>query len=204
MTTSSDPDEIRAEIEETRARLSDDVDRLGESASPKNVARRQVDKAKDAAGSFKTSITDAVMGKADDAQGGLSDARGALSDQAASAKQTLSEAPARAKSKTRGNPLAAGLIAFGAGLLISGLIPSSQKEQEAVGRLQDKAEPLKEQASQAVSELAAGLKEPAQQAVESVKETATVGAENVKAEGSGAADDVRQQVQDSKENVQNA
>ena len=40
MTTSSDPDEIRAEIEQTRARLSDDVDRLGESAAPKNVARR--------------------------------------------------------------------------------------------------------------------------------------------------------------------
>ena len=58
MTTSSDPDEIRAEIEETRARLSDDVDRLGESASPKNVARRQVDKAKEAAGSFKDSITE--------------------------------------------------------------------------------------------------------------------------------------------------
>jgi hypothetical protein len=204
MTTSSDPDEIRAEIEETRARLSDDVDRLGESASPKNVARRQVDRAKETAGSVKDSITDAVMGKAADAQGGLSDGRGALSDQAASTKQTLTETPARARSKTRGNPLAAGLIAFGAGLLISGLIPSSQKEQEAVGRLQDKAEPLKEQASQAVTELAAGLKEPAQQAVDSVKETATVGAENVKAEGSGAADDIQQQVQDSKEHVQNA
>ena len=69
--------------------------------------------------------------------------------------------------------MAAGLIAFGAGLLVSSLIPSSQKEQEAVGRLQEKAEPLKEQVSQAASGLAAGLKEPTQQAVESVKETAS-------------------------------
>ena len=38
----------------------------------------------------------------------------------------------------------------------------------------------------------------------SVKETAAQGAENVKSEGSGAADDVRSQVQDSKQNVQNA
>lgn len=204
MTTSSDPDVIRAEIEETRTRLSDDVDRLGESANPKNVARRQVDRAKEAAGSIKDSITDAVMGKADDAQGALSDARDALSDRASSATQTLTNAPARTRSKTRGNPLAAGMIAFGAGLLISGLIPSSQKEQEVVGRLQEKAEPLKEQASQAVSELAAGLKEPALQAVESVKDTATQGVENVKAEGSNAAADVRSQVHDSKENVQNA
>jgi uncharacterized protein YjbJ (UPF0337 family) len=204
MTTSSDPDEIRAEIEQTRAQLSEDVDRLGESAAPKNVARRQVDRAKEAAVSLKDSITDSVMGKADDVGTGLSDAQGALSDRAASAKDTLSGVPDSTRARTRGNPLAAGLIAFGAGLLISSLIPSSQKEQEAVGRLQEKAEPLKEQISQAASDLAAGLKEPTQQAVDSVKETATQAADNVKAEGSGAAGDVRQQVQDSKENVQNA
>ena len=201
MTTSSDPDEIRAEIEQTRARLSDDVDRLGESASPTNVARRQVDKVKDAAGSIKDSITDTVMGRDDDQH---NDGPGVFSDRASSAKQTLSDVPGRARYKTRGNPLAAGLIAFGAGLLVSGLIPSSQQEQEAIGRLQDKAEPLKDHASQAVSELAAGLKEPAQRAVESVKDTVAQGAENVQAEGADAADDVRFQVQESKENVQHA
>ncbi len=204
MTTSSDPDEIRAEIEQTRARLSDDVDRLGESASPKNVARRQVDRAKQTAGSVRDSITDAVMGTSDNARDALSGGQGALGDRAASAKATVSNVPDSTRSKTRGNPLAAGLIAFGAGLLIAGLIPSSQTEQDAIGQLQKKAEPLKEQASQAVSELASGLKEPAQHAVESVKETTTQAADNVKSEGSGAAEDVRSQVQDSKENVQNA
>ena len=197
MTTSSDPDEIRAEIEQTRARLSDDVDRLGESAAPKNVARRQVDRAKEAAVSLKDSVTESVMGRADDAQG-------VLSDRVGSARDSLSGVPDSTRARTRGNPLAAGLIAFGAGLLVSSLIPSSQREQEAVGRLQEKAEPLKEQVSQAASGLAAGLKEPAQQAVESVKETASQAAENVRVEGSGAADDVRQQVRDSKDNVQNA
>jgi hypothetical protein len=204
MTTSSDPDEIRAEIEQTRAQLSEDVDRLGESAAPKNVARRQVDKAKEAAVSLKDSITDSVMGKADDVGGGLPDPQAALSDRAASVKETLSGVPHSTRARTRGNPLAAGLIAFGAGLLISSLIPSSQKEQEAVERLQEKAGPLKEQVSQAASGLAAGLKEPAQHAVESVKDTAAQAGDNVKAEGSAAADEVRQQVQDSKENVQNA
>jgi hypothetical protein len=46
MTTSNDPDEIRADIERTRAALSDDVDDLAESVKPKNVAQRQVDKVK--------------------------------------------------------------------------------------------------------------------------------------------------------------
>ena len=48
MTTSNDPDEIRAEIEYTRAALSDDVDALADTANPKKIAQRQVDKAKDA------------------------------------------------------------------------------------------------------------------------------------------------------------
>jgi len=52
MTTSNDPDEIRADTERTHATLSDDVD-LAESVRPKNVAQRQVDKVKEAASSVK-------------------------------------------------------------------------------------------------------------------------------------------------------
>ena len=35
MTTSNDPDEIRADIERTRATLSDDVDDLAEASGPR-------------------------------------------------------------------------------------------------------------------------------------------------------------------------
>jgi len=62
MTTSNDPDEIRAEIEYTRAALSDDVDALADTANPKKIAQRQVDKAKDAV----VGVKDRVMGTADD------------------------------------------------------------------------------------------------------------------------------------------
>ena len=41
------------------------------------------------------------------------------------------------KRKTQGNPLAAGVIAFGLGMLVSSLIPSAEKERDAVSRLQD-------------------------------------------------------------------
>ena len=58
MTISNDPDEIRADIQRTRATLSNDVDELTESVKPQSVARRQVDKVKDAVGSAK----DRVMG----------------------------------------------------------------------------------------------------------------------------------------------
>ena len=156
MTTSNDPDEIRADIERTRAALSDDVDDLAESVKPKNVAGRQVDKVKEAASNIK----ERVMGSDDDdvstgAVGTVSDktssakdavadrayaAKDAVADRAYTAKDTVSEkasgarevvrqAPRRMKRRAQGNPLAAGLVAFGLGMLVSSLIPSSEKER---------------------------------------------------------------------------
>lgn len=202
MSTSNDPDEIRAEIERTRESVSDDVNRLADAAKPSNIARRQVDKAKDAA----LHVKDTVMGSASDATDAVGDT---LHDKASSARDTAATArdaaqrtPRALRAKTRGNPLAAGVIAFGAGLLISSLIPSSQREQEAVSSLQENLEPLKENATGAVREVAENLREPAQQAVASVKETATDAVDQVKQEGSTATDDVRSQVTDSTSAVQ--
>ena len=56
----SDPDQIRADIERTRARLSNDVNTLSDTVNPKNVARRQADRAKGAISGVK----DKVMGTA--------------------------------------------------------------------------------------------------------------------------------------------
>ena len=47
MTESNDPDQIRADIERTRAELSHNVDTLGDTVNPRNIASRQVDKVKD-------------------------------------------------------------------------------------------------------------------------------------------------------------
>jgi Protein of unknown function (DUF3618) len=207
MTTSNDPDEIRAEIERTRAALSDDVDDLAESVKPQNVAGRQVGKVKEAASSVK----ERVMGSDDDDYDGS--AVGTVGDKAYSAKDTVGEktseageavrrAPRRMRRRAQGNPLAAGMIAFGLGMLVSSLIPSTEKEREAVSQLQDNLEPVKEKASEVAQDMAENLRQPAQQAGESVKAAATEGVENVKQEGHSAAADVKDQAQASKETVQ--
>ena len=207
MTTSNDPDEIRADIERTRAALSDDVDDLAESVKPKNVAGRQVGKVKEGASNIK----DRVMGSDDDDYDGS--AVGTVGDKAYAAKDTVGEkaseageavrqAPRRMRRKAQGNPLAAGMIAFGLGMLVSSLIPSTEKEREAVSQLQDNLEPVKEKASEVAQDMAENLKQPAQQAGESVKAAATEGVENVKQEGHSAAADVKDQAQASKETVQ--
>jgi Protein of unknown function (DUF3618) len=207
VTTSNDPDEIRADIERTRAALSDDVDDLAESVKPKNVAGRQADKVKEAASNIK----DRVMGSDDDDYSGS--AVGTVGDKASSAKDTVSEkasdareavrqAPRRMRRKAQGNPLAAGVIAFGLGMLVSSLIPSSEKEREAVSQLQENLEPVKEKATEVAKEVGESLKPAAQQAAESVKTTAQEGAEHVMQEGQSAAQDVKDQAQESKQTVQ--
>ena len=218
MTTSNDPDEIRADIERTRAALSDDVDDLAESVKPTNVAGRQVGKVKEAASNIK----DRVMGSDDDDYHGsavgtvgdkASSAKDVVADKAYAAKDTVSEkaseageavrqAPRRMKRKAQGNPLAAGMIAFGLGMLVSSLIPSTEKEREAVSQLQENLEPVKEKASEVAQDMAENLKQPAQEAAESVKTTAQGGVDNVKQEGQSAAADVKDQTQASKETVQ--
>jgi hypothetical protein len=157
MTTSNHPDEIRADIEPTRATSSDDVDDLAESAKPQAVGRRQVDKVKDSVGGVK----DRVMGSDEDDSGALgtvtdkaSAAKDAVADKAYAAKDTVSEkaseareavreVPTTVKRKAQGNPLAAGVIAFGLGMLVSSLIPSSEKERQAVSQLHENLKPVK-------------------------------------------------------------
>jgi ElaB/YqjD/DUF883 family membrane-anchored ribosome-binding protein len=218
MTTSNDPDEIRADIERTRAALSDNVDDLAESVKPKNVAGRQVGKVKEAASNLK----DRVMGPDDDdysssAVGTVGDkassAKDAVADRAYAVKDTVSEgaseardavrqAPRRMKRRAQGNPLAAGMIAFGLGMLVSSLIPSTEKEREAVSQLQENLEPVKEKASEVAQDMAENLRQPAQEAAESVKAASTEGVESVKEEGQSAATEVKDQAQASKETVQ--
>lgn len=108
---SNDPDQIRAQIEATRSDLSSNVNALTESVKPGNVARRQVGKVGDTFSSLK----EQVMGS-DNASGSATDAKPQL--------RTPSGTSAAAQ-KTRGNPLAAGVIAFGAGLLLGSLLPTS-------------------------------------------------------------------------------
>ncbi|GAA5226376.1 DUF3618 domain-containing protein [Paeniglutamicibacter antarcticus] len=186
---SENPDVIRADIEATRSRLGTNVDALADKVTPSHIVQRQSDKVKDAVFGVK----DKVMGAADHSGNSLQDAGSALGD-----------APSQVRSKTQGNPLAAGLIAFGAGLLLSSLIPASQQEREAVDALKTAAEPLTTELTGAAKDMAEGLKEPAQEAMEHLKATATDGVENVKAESQDAAAEVKDKASDARDNVQQA
>jgi hypothetical protein len=198
----NDPEVLRAEIARTRAELSDNVDTLADTANPKHIADRQVNKVKGAV----RGVREHLMGAPDDPYdtGTLGDRAdavkgtvGGLQDRASGVVDSVSEAPAQVRSKARGNPLAAGLIAFGIGYLISSAIPSTEKEQEAASRLQEKAAPLTDKVRDAASDAVDQLREPAQEAAASVKDAATDAVANVKDQGASAKADVQGQVRDS-------
>lgn len=211
---SQDPDKIRADIEATRADLSRNVDALGQSVKPGNVARRQGQKVTGAMHGLK----ERVMGSDDPADGldyyderygyGTHEepGRGAeLRDQASEqlhrAQSAVAGAPAATRRKTQGNPIAAGLIAFGAGWLLGSLLPSSEREQEAAVALKDRAQPLVDEAKHVAQEAGEHLRGPAEDAVASVKATATDAVENVKGQGQAVAADVQSSAKDSAANV---
>jgi gas vesicle protein len=222
---SDNPDAIRSDIEATRARLGTNVDAVADKVTPSNIVHRQSEKVTESVKGAVSGVKEKIMGAADSATttvqdkvhsgtGHTGNALHSTGDSLHGAKDTaaaklsgagtaLSHTPDQVKAKTQGNPLAAGLIAFGAGMLVSSLIPASQKEREAADQLKTAAQPLATQVTDAAKDMVQDLKEPAQEAMENVKATATDAAQNVKAEGQGAVTDVKDRATDAKTNVQN-
>ncbi len=205
---SENPDVIRADIEATRARLGTNVDAVADKVTPSHIVQRQSDRVKENVKDAVFGVKEKVMGAADHTAGTMHSAAGSagapLGEASSDAGSAIGDAPTQVKTKTQGNPLAAGLIAFGAGLLVSSLIPASQKEREAADALKTAAEPLTTELTEAAKHVADGLKEPAQAAMENVKATATEATEHVKAEGQGAVADVKDRTVEAKDNVQQA
>jgi hypothetical protein len=215
--TSSDPDVIRRQIEDTRRELSYDVDALNEKVNPSRVMDRRVTAAK----GRMTNLKEKVMGSAQDttatAQYKAQNAAGTVQDVASSAADSVQnaastavgavqQAPDTVVRQTQGNPLAAGLIAFGVGWLVSSLLPATEKErqlaQQAESAVKEHKDMLLEPAKEAAQEIGDQLKPAAQQAVESVKSTAQDAAETVKQEGQSAAQEVQGQAEQAKQTVQ--
>jgi ElaB/YqjD/DUF883 family membrane-anchored ribosome-binding protein len=144
-----------------------------------------------------TSVKDRVMGTADDV-------RSSGSDAASTVGHAPGAAADKARSKTQGNPLAAGLIALGAGWLVGSMLPASEKEKQAAGSLKEKAQPLVEEAKSVAQDTAQELKEPAQQAAQSIKDTATQAKDTVAQEGKSTAEDVKSQAQSSADTVRSS
>ncbi|MGD7003457.1 DUF3618 domain-containing protein [Corynebacterium halotolerans] len=198
---SNNPDDIRADIDRTRAALGRDVDALAEKTDPSKVMDRQTDKIR---GKW-TQLRESVMGSADDHDYGsdstMQDARERAGELADEAGQRAKQAPQEIKQRTRGNPLAAGMIALGAGWLIGSLLPASKPEQDLATTAKEKAEPAIEEAKSVAQDMGDHLQPQAKEAAESVTDSARSGVEHVKSEGQHHVADIKNDAQDAAKNV---
>jgi hypothetical protein len=213
---SSDPDQIRDEINQTQRELSADVDTLTEKLSPPRIVERRVQATRDA----MTNVKDKIMGSTGQGTpkawettnsqaagigqsitGGVSTARDSAAATVSSAAGAVRSAPDRVRRQATGNPLAAGLIAFGAGWLLSSLLPASDPEQQVATQVKDFAtehgRPVAQQLGEAGQQAAEQLRESAQQRAASVKDTAADAASTVSGEAQAAASHVTSQAQES-------
>lgn len=227
--TTDDPDRLRREIEYTQRNLSTDVDLLAEKVTPGRIVQRRVGRARRA----MTTMRDRVMGTASDgmstasnqlggaassvrqgassaassvtegAQSMASSVSDTASNVASTVAETASQTPQAIRRGTEGNPLAAGLIAFGAGWLLSSLVPASRQEEQAAGQAADW---VREHGQPVAAEVAGQVKEklgePAKHAMDSVRSTATDAASTVADEARSAAGDVTDRAQEAKSSVQ--
>jgi ElaB/YqjD/DUF883 family membrane-anchored ribosome-binding protein len=183
-------EELRRDIEYTRQDLGETLDAIGDRVSPGRMVERRKNKVVNGL----TSVRDRVMGTA-------SDAGQSVGDTAGSAVDTIKGAPDTVVQQTQGNPLAAGGIAFGIGVLLASVFPATAKEQQVADQLKDKAQPLAEDLKQTGQEMAEHMKEPAREAVESVKQAATEGQQAVTDTAKEAAQSTGQAAREGAETV---
>lgn len=172
----SRPEELRSEIERTREELAGDVDRLADHTVPSRVVGRKLAGVRERA----RSVTDKVMGPRDSMRDSMRDsARDSASsaghrarETAQSVTGTVREAPDAVARQTRGNPLAAGVIALGVGMLIASLLPETEAEKRAGAAVADRSGDLVDKVRETARDMAGDLGETARDAAGSVTDTA--------------------------------
>jgi hypothetical protein len=198
----STPDQIEREIESTRRALSSDVDRLTDKVTPGRIVGRRMDRMRSSAASVREKVMGSVPdphrmtasagSAAGSAKQAVSGAASSVGDAASSVGDVVTDAPQTVRQQTQGNPLAAGLVAFGVGLLVSSMIPATDREKELAAQAEQRALPsLQENAQEAATQ----LQDSAQQSAAQMKEAVTSAASQTADQARSAVEDVKRPLQ---------
>jgi gas vesicle protein len=194
------PDRIRDEIDMTRTDLARDVDALADRTLPNRVVGRKWANVKDK----MHSVTETVMGTPRSAGEGMKSVgykiqdasetvAGKAGEVASEVADTVKETPEMVRRQTQGNPIAVGMIAFGAGLLAASLIPATELEKQAGERIKEHSAELTEPLAESARQLKDDLKESVSDATEQVKQTAKDAAQTTVDEAKSSARTVADQ-----------
>jgi len=173
--------ELRQEIESRREAIDRDLAQLGDKVSPSKAMRRTADRTVSGGRDRLSSIKSAVMGRVETVQ--------AKTDELGS---SVGGARDQVRTRTEGSPFGAGLAAFGLGLVVAAVWPTTEVERRAASAVEELAsEKVRETARAEGEALVEELKEPAREAIGAVEEKATEAAQSVASSASagGAGSD---------------
>jgi len=120
-----------------------------------------------------------------------------MSEAASEIKEKVTHAPGQIRQQTRGNPMAAGLIAFGGGLLLGTMLPETRTEHDIARRVEPQVSRAVGEAREAGREVMEDVKVDADHAMEQVKEAASEAGQHLKDDASDAVERTRDRTSDS-------
>jgi hypothetical protein len=175
----STPEELNTEIAGTRDALATDLDALQDRVSPQAIVERRKAAVRSGAQTLRTR----VMGTDDES--GLDSTGGGAVDVA--------------QQRVQGSPIAAGMAAFFAGMLVSAVLPATETEsqltQKALDAAKEHGQPAVDELKSSGQAMASELKDSAQHAVSNVQDSAQESAERMRDESQASAETVRTQAQ---------
>jgi hypothetical protein len=189
VTTSNDPDVIRDDIARTRGEMEGTVGAINDRVNPQRVYERRTGRMR----SRWQRLRDSVMGSGD----------GSTTPDTEQARQKAGEAQERARRKAEGNPLAAGMIAFGVGALIGSALPETEAERQAAREATDKldVEGTRQRLTERAQDVQQTVQQRGQEAAQDVKGTAQSAAQDVKEHGRQEGQRVQQDAKQSGQQV---
>lgn len=188
----SNPDQLAADTRRTQDNLRADVSKLTERVNPERFVGTRREKLGQGLGAVRERVMGVASTAAESAGASAKSAAGSVQDAAHDADSSARDAGGAdaVLERTQGNPVAAGLIAFGAGWLLSSLLPASSAEQSAAQQLEEHADGLVDPLKQSVADAADSLREPAREAARSVQQSASEAADRTTTHARFAADEV--------------
>jgi hypothetical protein len=114
-------------------------------------------------------------------------AAGSTAGVAGAASDRLQRAPGMVRDKAEGNPILAGLVAFGGGILLASALEPTQTERRVARQMKSAARPLADEAKEIGQEMAENLKQSAGESIELVKQEAQASAGHVKRQAETSA-----------------
>jgi hypothetical protein len=205
-----EPERIRNEIESTRSDLARNVDALADRTIPTRVARSRWSSVKRKVRGMNDTLMGTPRHAAHPVQGSMQSAMDTVQDKASLATgkagevasdvtDTVRQAPEALTRQTQGNPIAAGMIAFGVGLLAASVIPTTDVEKRAGRQLKDNAgdlvepvrQPLAESAQHLKNDLTGSVREAADRVKETAKDATQRTTEQARSSAQNASDQIR-------------